>query len=388
MSAKAMRIALVVPHLYPKFGGHEYYLARELAKLGQQVKVFTSDLQPTRYFKRPARVLGERKSIDEPFQIQRIYTPTEIHGVPVFNPSPALKNYLPDVIHTQEYFQLCSQAAFFAAGKRNTPFIFTQHKYDYPKGPWKILWKILDHTGGRILRNQASHITAISNAAKDFLVSTGAPRDQITVIPLGVDTHEFNPTVNGTLFRQKLQFLDKTVILFIGRLTPTKGVQHLLRALSKVHKNFPNACLIIRGNGEQKQHLKKLSKKLQIKKSVIFLDAIRRSELPQLYAACDIFVLPSLKEPFGLVLLEAMAIGKPVIGSKVGGIPDIIRNGVSGFLIEAGNVNELTSRLSDLVSDPKLRAKMGKKGREISLKTFDYRIIAKKTLEIYEHCIE
>jgi len=383
-----MRIALVVPHLYPEFGGHEYYLARELAKLGQQVKVFTSDLKPTRYFKRPERVPTEPKSFDEPFQMQRIYSPTEIHGVPVFNPSPALRNYLPDIIHTQEYFQLCSQVAFSAARKLNSPFIFTQHKYDYPKGAWKILWKILDHTAGRNLRNQASQITAISSAAKDFLVSIGASRHQITVIPLGVDTQEFNPTVNGTLFRQKLQILDKTVILFIGRLTPTKGVQDLLRAFSRVHKNFTDTCLIIRGDGEQKQHLQELSKQLQIKESVIFLDAIQRSKLPQLYAACDIFVLPSLKEPFGIVLLEAMATSKPLIGSKVGGIPDIIRDNVNGFLFEAGNVNELTSRLSELVIDSKLRTKMGKMGREISLNIFNYKTIAKKTLEIYSQCME
>jgi len=377
-----MKIALVVPHLYPEFGGHEYYLARELERGGQDVCVFTSDLQPTRYFKKTMRISANQDK-DEIFEIRRIHTIGEVHGVPIFNPSSALRKYRPNVIHAQEYFQFCSMASFYAARRLNVPFVFTQHKYYYPRGIWSAFWSFMDNSFGNMIKKRATQITAISSAAKRFLISTGVPGNRIKVIPLGVDTSEFTP-ISGIHLRKKLGLLNKTVILFVGRLTQVKGVEFLITAFNRVHKAFPNTKLVILGRGELKQNLIELSEKLQIKNSVIFLDFIERAEMPQLYAASDIFVLPSFKEPFGLVLLEAMAMEKPIIGTRTGGIPDVITNGVNGFLIEPGNIDELSFRLAELVDNPELRAKMGKQGREIAIKMFDYQVIAKKTLEIYQ----
>jgi glycosyltransferase involved in cell wall biosynthesis len=384
-----LKVALIVPHFFWTFGGHEYYLARELSKLDIQVKVFSSNILPTRYFKRIKKIEPREKNVDKLFDVEWFNTPLEIHQIPFFDPTDGLQEYDPDVIHCQEIFQFCSQRAFLSAKKMRIPFIFTQHKYDNPAGPWKMAWNIFRKSFGKYICNYSSHITAISNAAKQFLIhSMSLPEDHITVIPLGVDVAEFRPLKSeGACLKQRLGLEDRTVILFVGRLTPIKGVHHLVKAFAKICRLHPEACLLIRGEGEQKKYLSKFIKDHGLEHYVFFLPFFPRKMLPVLYSMSDIFVLPSLKEPFGLVLLEAMACGKPAVGTNVGGIPDIIKDGVNGFLVKTGQTGELAEKLEILIRDEEQRATMGYKARKIVEDYFDYKIIAGKTASIYTRCL-
>lgn len=385
-----LKIALVVPHFFWAFGGHEYYLARELTKLNNQVKVFTSNILPTRYFKEIKKTKPIKKSVNELFEVEWLNTPLEIHGIPLFDPAGALQDYKPDIIHVQEFFQFCSQKAFLNANRMKVPFIFTQHKYDHPKGLWKVVWKSWGKLSGEYICKHSSHITAISRAAKIFIIqSMSAPERRVSVIPLGVDPEEFRPLdEEGTRVKEKLGLKGKIAILFVGRLTPVKGVDYLVKAFLRIHRKFPKTCLLIRGDGDLKSCLQDFIRNHGLENFVIFLPFYVRRELPLLYAMSDIFVLPSLKEPFGLVLLEAMACGKPVIGTKIGGISDIIKDKENGFLISQSNIEELVEKLEILVRDEKLRINMGLNGRKMAEKEFDYEVIAKKTLKIYEKCVE
>lgn len=387
-----MKIALIVAHFYPAYGGHEYYLAKELGKSCSEVVVYTSDITPRRYVAKLTRLNDHNEYIENggKFTVKRFRTVTEIYGNPIFTGLlRALIEDKPDIIHTPDNYKPCSLEAYRASKKSKTPFIFTQHMYDAPIGLAKYPWIIINTTLGEIVRKKANYAIAVSSVAKEFLIHSRMDPHRIRIIPLGVDATRFTSSTSGKKVREKFEITDNVVILFVGRLIRMKGVYKLLKVFSIISKTHPESVLIICGKGELRNELiRAVRSKKGIKNRVIFIDYVPHKLIPQLYAACDIFVLPSTREVFGLSLLEAMASEKAVIGSCVGGIKDIIIDGIDGFLIKKGDMKQIASKLSLLLSDTDLRHNMGKKAREKVLKHFNYPIIARKTLELYKEVIK
>jgi glycosyltransferase involved in cell wall biosynthesis len=159
-------------------------------------------------------------------------------------------------------------------------------------------------------------------------------------------------------------------ILFVGALEKVKGVEYLIDAFYKISKEFPEFKLVIVGDGSEKKNYELRITNYELTNRVEFKGRLSLEETKNIMRNCYCLVLPSLSEGLGRVLMEAMALGKPVIGSNVGGIPDLIKNGENGFLFEPKNSNQLTEKLRILLRDKNLAIEMGKRGREFIKENF------------------
>ena len=209
--------------------------------------------------------------------------------------------------------------------------------------------------------------------------------EKIQILPNGVDAKIFDPDrmqANNT--RKKLGLEGKDVILFSGRLTGQKGVSHLLRALQLVKKNMSNFVLLLAGDGPQEQMLRELSSRLGIQQDVVFLGKISHKDMPDLYSVADIFVLPSLSESFPNVMLEAMAMRKPIIITKVGVVPEILDSYKTAILVEPASPVELADAIIELETDKGLASKIGQEARALVCKKFTWERVLDQTMRMYE----
>jgi glycosyltransferase involved in cell wall biosynthesis len=213
-----------------------------------------------------------------------------------------------------------------------------------------------------------------SQAVYTELAARHVSRGEISVIPNGVDLAQFSASDEPPNPQQ---------ILFVGRLVPQKGIDVLLRAFGAILHRHPDAMLVIAGDGQQRLYLERLARFLGLRQRVCFLGWQSRDELAKLYRACAVTAVPSLYEPFGLVALEAMASGRPVVVGRVGGLAEIVDDEVSGFTVEAGDHLDLASRLAALLSNRELARATGLAARRRA-EQFDWAIIANRTAKLYE----
>ena len=231
---------------------------------------------------------------------------------------------------------------------------------------------------GAFLDCAASHrIVAVCVKTKEECkVHYRIPEEKISVIYNGVNLIEFNPRVDRTRIRDKYSLDDKPVVLSVGCGTIRKGIPYLLRAVRDVKVQIPDTTLIVVGPTRYGEQMLSIARDLGIQEDIIFSGKVSREELPFYYSACDIVAVPSLQEGFPVVVLEAMASGKPVVASRVGGIPEAIETGLNGILFEPGNVPQLTRALATLLEDEGLRRKMGRAARQIAETRYDWKKIA------------
>lgn len=261
--------------------------------------------------------------------------------------------------------------------KQKTPYLVTGHGGDVTSLNVPVIrgWK-------KECMEKAAHITVVSEALKQY-VEKIYPNSKTTILPMGCDTKLFSPVHHRkNFFNQQ----DKKVILFVGRLAEKKGVTYLIEAM----KQIDDAILVIVGKGDLEDCLKEQAKEQGDK--IRFIGAKTHSQLPEIYASADVFAAPSItasdgdKEGFGLVILEAMASGIPVVASASGGITDIIHNGENGLLSEEKNVSMIATALKRVLADDALRMQLIHNGIQTAQK-YSYETIAKKYADIYEQIL-
>ena len=180
-----------------------------------------------------------------------------------------------------------------------------------------------------------------------------APPDKITVIPCGVDFARFRPLDKQTAREQLGICSHEVILLYVGRLDPLKGVDRLITALKELQHNQPLRLLIAGGDGNEAaefRSLQQLTRDLGLENSVTFLGRIDHHDLPRYYSAADIFVLPSHTESFGLVGLEALACGTPVVSTRVGAMDRIVRSGETGYLVNSADPRSLAEGIELLMA--------------------------------------
>ena len=232
---------------------------------------------------------------------------------------------------------------------------------------------------------QASAITA-NSIFTSSLVKNLDRNVPIDVVPMGVDTDEFNPNRKNPKIREELG-IEGPMILFVGRLVENKGVQHLLQAMPSVLKIFPNAVLVIIGDGSQKGKLKKLVETMKLSQSVYFLGTLSHSQLPEYYAEADVFVGPSEVEGLGVVFLEASSSGLPLVGTAIGGTADILLDGVTGIKVETENAVELSRAIVRILRDDELSQRLSKNARDHAVKNFSWPRVAFRFAEIFSEIL-
>ncbi len=229
-------------------------------------------------------------------------------------------------------------------------------------------------------------VTAVSLEAKNAEIkSSRLNKDKIQVIYNGVSTEKFclNEYRNFKKLKHEIGIKDYELnIGYIGRINPVKSIDTLLEAFMILSKSEnKDMSLLIVGEGETRNKLKNLSISLGIMQEVYFLGS--RNDVPQILSTLDIFVLPSKSEGMPMVILEAMAAGLPVVATNVGGTPEVVIDGETGFLVPPGDPQALADVIKKLMDDPELRRKFGKAGRERVEKHFTIEETVRKTEELY-----
>jgi glycosyltransferase involved in cell wall biosynthesis len=191
-------------------------------------------------------------------------------------------------------------------------------------------------------------------------------------------------------FQPGTEKIERPTILFVAGLTQSeeyKGLKILLHALQAIKNSIPDVNLLVVGDGDKKNFYESYAKELGLEDSVEFRGKLDRQALAKLYQKANVFTLPSLNESFGMVALEAMACGIPVVASNVGGLPSLVDNDKTGFLIEPGNIAELSEKLTKLLSDKKMAAEFGTAGRKKAIADFNWDFRAAQYDRIYRESL-
>jgi glycosyltransferase involved in cell wall biosynthesis len=276
-----------------------------------------------------------------------------------------------DIVHTHHLRSAPSRIAAVVARARARPAVVTDHGLQ--GGTW----------AGLLPRLFQRFLTVSEYSAREL----GAPPSRTRVIYGGVDCDRYRPDPAAA----------RGGVLFVGRVTPHKGVDRLVRALPA------SATLTVVGTGGHdpeppERDYPALLRRLAEGRAVRFLGAVPEERLPELYRQAAVLALPSVHrtcygrhiavvELLGLVVLEAMASGTPVVCSRVGGLPEIVEDGVNGFLVEPGDVEALHERLAEILGDRALAARMGRNARELALERFTWSACAERCLEAYAELV-
>ncbi|MCL0048708.1 glycosyltransferase family 4 protein [Dehalococcoidia bacterium] len=227
------------------------------------------------------------------------------------------------------------------------------------------------------------------------LVSSGkVESEKVIAISLGVETNVFHPGIDAGDIKERYGLNEKTVVLFASTIIPRKGVEYLVKAANIVvnQKGYKDVLFLVKGNVPEKKYLKviyTLIEEYKLGENVkMMLEYIPNEELKKLYVASDIYVLPSLEEPCPTSLLEPLACGKPSVGTDVGGIAPLIRDGWNGFLVEPADEKQLAQKIKYLLDHPEKWKEMGRNSRKLAEEEFDWSKIADKYFEVYQEVTE
>lgn len=273
----------------------------------------------------------------------------------------------PQILHTHTAKAgTVGRVASLLAGSRRPPIVvhtFHGHVLRGYFGPVRSLFfRLLE----RWLAARTTALVAVSPQVRDDLVALGiAPRRRFVVIRLGIELDErVAPDRNGRGESRRYLGIpgDRFAVGWIGRMTAVKRTDDVLIAFKGLRDSGVDAVLCMVGDGPDRVQLEERAHELGVAHETIFLGY--QEDVAPFYAAFDALVLPSGNEGTPVSVIEALAAELPVVATRVGGVPDVVRDGEDGFLVEAGATGDLAERLSRLALDPALRARMGRQGRE------------------------
>lgn len=282
-----------------------------------------------------------------------------------------LSNAELDLLHS--HGGLIQLAATEAKNDTGLPLVMTAHSTEINRLKPNRMSVIMEHN----VVDKVDRFIAVSRYMRRELNQTfGINYNKITVIPNGVDTAIFKHQETDDI-RRKYQLDNRFIVLFVGRDDPQKGVRYLVNAMKNLAKQIPEIMLVMVGHQD-----------IYNEKHILCLPRVSRGELVKLHSLSDVFVLPSVYEPFGIVLLEAMACETPCIGIRTGGMPDIIDHDRTGLLVESRSDDGLSDAIARLYHDPEKRCRMGKNGRERVISDFSWKDISDKTIEVYRQVLQ
>lgn len=288
-----------------------------------------------------------------------------------------LKTSRPDIVHTHGYF--ASVIGRIAARRANIPVILTHVHSTY----WEYRKRHL--LIERKLSRFTDKIICCSKAVEDFVKNFEKITDNKTIVIYnGVDVERFSPKKKTASMRAESEMnKEAPVIGTVSSLTPHKGHEHLIDAASLVLETLPSAQFLIIGDGPLRQKLENQAKNRNIHHDVIFTGI--RKDIPEMLSLMDVFVLPSLsREGLGIAIIEAMAAEKPVVATDIGGIPEVVNDGETGFLVPPGDPEALAGAIIELLQNPHKAKTMGEKGRARVKKKFTTKKMLSEIENVYQ----
>jgi len=277
-------------------------------------------------------------------------------------------------------------AGLLLAGKFGLPLVVSLRGSDVNVYPYRDQWTF--RLTSRVI-TKANRVTAVSGALKTAAEKIACPREEIAVVYTGCDLERFSfSEAARAAFRERLNIsLESPVLTFIGGLLRTKGLFELVDAFLFVRQEHPDLHLIIIGTGEDASTLVEKAVEADVRDKVHFVGARPHDEIPGWLSAADVLVLPSWHEGLPNVVVEAMACERPVVATRVGGIPEAVEDGESGILVDKGNVEALVKAIALLLKDEGRRQSMGVIGRQIVENKFTWERNAIRMTKVYEEVL-
>jgi phosphatidylinositol alpha-1,6-mannosyltransferase len=237
----------------------------------------------------------------------------------------------------------------------------------------------------RLGLQRANAVTSISDfTARKLVEVQGVDPAKIEVIPCVITAELLH--ANGHGAQPDSQRRAQKILLAVARLDARerhKGLDEVILALPQLTESIPELVFVIAGDGDDRNRLEELARNRGLSQRVIFKGVVSDEELIELYESCDVFLMPSSQEGFGIVFLEAMAFKKPVIGGNHGGTPEVILDNETGFLVEHGDVDALADRIAMLLKDPELCKRMGEAGRRRVEENYTFEPLRKRLMDLF-----
>ncbi len=429
-TAPARRYLHVNPRYYPYIGGSEYYMQQLAERLAaaepaSQVSVFTTDAWDLEHFwSAGKRTIAEKRSWLNGVGVERF----PVRRLPLVSPLfyPAMRRVLsilsesplPDGVALPLLTSLCRltplvpslgqalkepsarydlihaanapldsliRAAFDYSRRHRAAFVITPFVHlGEPTNPAVRRFYTMRHQ----LRwmKEAQAVLTMTSLERDFLALKGVPEARMHVVGVGIEPDEILGG-DGPAFRQKHR-IEGPLVFFQGTAAYDKGTHHTVQALQRLWKAGLEATLVIAG--PVMSHFQRFYDELPAadKAHIRFLGFISPQEKRDLFAAGDVFVMPSRTDSFGIVYLEAWLCGKPVIGARAGGVPAVIDEGQDGLLVEFGAVEELAEGIKTLLADPTLAARLGQAGRAKVLARYTWPTVFARIHAIYRQVLQ
>ena len=377
-----LRVALLTreypPEVYGGAGVHVTYLARELAPLVDLTVHCQGADRPDAVAHRPWDLLADANQA-----LQVISTDLSMAAAV----GPGMNSA--QLLHSHTWY--ANLAGHLGAMLYDIPHVMTMHSLEALR-PWKA-----EQLGGgytvsswceRVAAASAAAVVAVSDGMRADIMAAypEIPAERIRVIRNGIDTTEYRPDPNTEVLERYGIDLARPYVIFVGRITRQKGVPVLLRAASGL---IPEAQLVLLAGAadtqEQLAEVTELVDGLRATRSGVFWipEMLPKHDVIQLLTHATVFAIPSVYEPLGIVNLEAMACGTAVVGSRTGGIPEVVADGETGLLVPAGEPEPLAAALNTLLGDPDRAAAMGQAGRKRAVTEFGWPAIAAQTADLY-----
>jgi alpha-maltose-1-phosphate synthase len=377
-----LRVALLTreypPEVYGGAGVHVTYLARELAPLVDLTVHCQGADRPDAVAHRPWDLLADANQA-----LQVVSTDLSMAAAV----GPGMNSA--QLLHSHTWY--ANLAGHLGAMLYDIPHVMTMHSLEALR-PWKA-----EQLGGgytvsswceRVAAASAAAVVAVSDGMRADIMAAypEIPAERIRVIRNGIDTIEYRPDPNTDVLERYGVDLARPYVIFVGRITRQKGVPVLLRAASGL---IPEAQLVLLAGAadtqEQLAEVTELVDGLRATRSGVFWipEMLPKHDVIQLLTHATVFAIPSVYEPLGIVNLEAMACGTAVVGSRTGGIPEVVADGETGLLVPAGEPEPLAAALNTLLSDPDRAAAMGQAGRKRAVAEFGWPAIAAQTADLY-----
>src|SRR5215216_610232 len=298
-----------------------------------------------------------------------------------------------DLVHSHTWY--ANLAGHLAGLLHDIPHVVTAHSLE-PHRPWKA-----EQLGGGYRLSSWTERTAFEAADAVIAVSAGMRRDtldsyrnldpdKVHVVKNGIDTTEFSPDPGTDIATSIGMKLDLASVVFVGRITRQKGLIHLVRAAEKLDPETqvvllagaPDTPEIAQEFNEAFAHLE------STRGNVLWIqEMVPRDHVRQVLSHATVFACPSVYEPLGIVNLEAMACETAVVASAVGGIPEVVEDGVTGLLAPPADPEALATAVNELLADPERARRLGMAGRQRAVEQFSWRAVAERTAELYEQLV-
>ena len=387
---QSLKICLVSYEYPPVPGGegaYTYGIFKSLLDIGHEVIVITANSN------NESRIISVPTINITPFKLIsfKYFSKKKISWL--------IKNGGLDIIHyTNDYFE-----PSIPPEAKDIPLILTVHhpihtenrifKKKYGWSLYYIKYLLLRKVPylkmvNRIICEKADSIITVSKCTASEIIDNRVQQEKVTVIPNAVDIKRFNPDVDSRAMKERIGLISGKIILFVGRLDHNKGIIYLLDAFEKLAEKSIEISLLIAGKGPLEPVIRSFIKKHNLEGKVRLLGKVTDQDLPALYNISDIVVLPSLIEGFGIVLLEAMASGKPCITTKACGTEEVVVENETGVIVPIMDNMALARALQTLIADRERMSRYGEAGLKRIKDEFTWERVARKTEEVYYKAID